>query len=356
MITLEIGSRHTLAPKDLTPHALTAHQPWMGAARFELFAAALREEGIHEDLLITPSGEIANGRHRWKSFNVPAHRSQACLPCRVVAEGVVPQIILDTTIQRRHLSKSARAFIALDLIGEAVRLAEEQRKKKLKTGTHLSREPINRVTGKEGSPLQQLATLLDISTDMLTLARNTERLFTKSDELLTKWREMNPEPTEQWENRDPERWADWADFRVRYLLDVGFQGNPQSGEAAAVIPEDYREIYTARLFSDADADDAEGPMSLGAINKALGGIFATKGKQRPDTNPDTPGLRYGLLNKLNSFSKTMFAEPVWDGLTAEDRLSLAGEIGSRAATWPLEVRIQIAAALKEAASKKVINA
>ena len=343
--SLEVGQRGIIAPKELSLHSLTLHQPWMPASRFEGFAERLREDGVREELLITPDREIANGRHRWKAMSVRPHLTQACLPYRVVAEEDVADIIMETTLERRHMSLSARAFMALDLVEHAVQQAAANSASQGAANLTKGSRPIQSgVLGKGLSPMQQLARRLGVSDDYLTMARKTEKLFKDSDARREKWLNENPEASEAWDERDTEKQPDWQTWRAAYLIELGVKDAPDSAAAAAVIPEDYRAIYTARLFSERDPDDDDGPMSLGAINKAVGSALSTKGGTRSDVDKKNPALHITLGNKLTSFSKTMFGK--WSDLEAGLRIGLATKVADAAAQWPDEVKAAVAAKLK----------
>jgi len=129
-----------LAVKDLTPHPLldrvgmlpdliereTKKGKAQGKSRddhkenaeqlareFAAVEASVVKHGIREKLKVTrnPKGGwwIADGRHRW---TIATRNNFATVPCEEIREDDVVSVIMDG-VQRRHLSKSGRAYLAV---------------------------------------------------------------------------------------------------------------------------------------------------------------------------------------------------------------------------------------------------
>jgi hypothetical protein len=335
----------------------------MSPARFAPFAEEVREHGVVEDLLITPDYEIANGRHRWRAMSVKPHLSQACLPCRVVSEEDVARIILDTTLARRHFGKGARAFMSMDLIAKAVLDGQESRKRNLIPGNKSGQNPRGAKSTtfeKNGSVgLAELADQLGISEALLKQARAVETCLAKSDAILDKWKDAHPDALEswlEWEDKNPE--AKWQDFRLSWLSDNKLSG---AADHSRLIPEDYRSIYTDRIFAEADETDGPEFISLGNALKALGSLGlgstpdSTKGKARPDLDPENKAPHIQMENKLVTFAKTMWTQTLWGALSGEQRIALAGKVSDNVLEWPDEVKHSVLAKLRSASGKKVVK-
>ena len=110
---------------------------------FEALVQSVGTHGIREKLKVVKDGKggwlIVDGRHRYEAAaevlrrwvlaeteteNAVAEQlSSAGLPCEEVAEGEVVPIILDA-VNRRHLSKGARAYMAVLMLPEIAREAK----------------------------------------------------------------------------------------------------------------------------------------------------------------------------------------------------------------------------------------
>lgn len=316
-------------PNDLGLHPLLKTQPWMCEAEMESLRASVRENGVLQDLFITNDGDVVDGRHRWKAARLEHVKE---VPCQIVPEEQVASIVLATILERRHYTKSARAYLSLPLLEKAVSEGIAKRAAIGKTNIrHQKTDSVGLLTGattKKGS--DELAERLGISVDMLQLARNASRLFSESDSRLADWLESRPEEAESWNNwqeEHPTAPLPWACWRSARLTDMGH--SPQDPKTVKIIPENYREAYEDQLFS--------GEMGLGQINKAVGSALATKGDARSDVNKGNPALYLTLGNKLTSFTKTMFGDS-WKELTADHRLELATKVAKSVEEWPDEAQ------------------
>jgi hypothetical protein len=336
---LTVGQRGFARPVDLHPHPKLETHPF-DAGTLAQMKSTIPQVGVLEELLITPARNISNGRHRWRGAVLAGLATKEVLPYRVVDEGEVDQIILTTLSARKHYSRSAVAYLARPHIEAALMSANERRKTGLKAGES-SRQSINRLTGLNGSSFDDVAEMLNVSVQLLKLASKTVQLFRESDTRIEKWQKSHLDELELWEqwqetNGTDASWQRWREVR---LLDMGHQlSDPK---CAAVIPESFREVYEAKLFSVEPGES----MGLGAINKAVGSALVTKGGGRSDLDVTNPGLHLTLAKKLSSFSSTMFSN--WAELELDHRLSLATQIADRAAEWPDEVRGAVASKLKK---------
>jgi hypothetical protein len=310
-------------PNDLGLHPLLKTQPWMAPIELEALVADIREQGVLQALFITEDDEVVDGRHRWKAARIAGKQ----VPCIVVPKDQVAAIILATILARRHYTKSARAYLALPLLEKAVAESVAKKASNLRKGAKSPENRLNRLSEKKGS--DELAEKLGISLDMLQLARNTERLFSQSDNLIEKWLFDHPaEKTrwEEWQEQHPAQALPWASWRGQRLVDMGEK--PEDPKTTAIIPENFREAYEDLLFT--------GEMGLGQINKAVGSALATKGGNRSDVDKNNPALHITLTRKLTTFTTTMFG--AWKELSADHRLQLSRDIADSAEKWPEEAQ------------------
>jgi hypothetical protein len=319
--------------------------------------STIPSDGVYEELLITADREILNGRHRWKGAIGAGLATKPVLPCRVVDDDDAENIILATLSARKNYPKGGIAYLAGPHIEAAVIRAKAARSKTHFSGqstdrltgaqgsgrTHSHGQSTDRLTGVEGSSFDEIAEKLGISVQLLKLASTTIRLFKESDERRQKWLNANLQEAEAWAawqdaHSEEETAPSWQAWRAERLTDMGHR--PEDPKAAAVIPDDYREIYEPKIFN---VEPGEG-MGLGAINKAVGSSLATKGGGRSDLDTQSPSAAVTLTNKLASFSKTMFG-PVWEAQDIDTRLNLAVKIAESTTSWPDEVKNAVASQL-----------
>jgi len=110
----------------ITPHKLSLLFPDMEAAQYESFKATIKEGGLREDIILL-DGQILDGRHRYR----------ACLDVGIkptfenynpAVHGISPaQFVIDRNLERRHLSASQKAAIALEALPHFEREALERK-------------------------------------------------------------------------------------------------------------------------------------------------------------------------------------------------------------------------------------
>jgi hypothetical protein len=301
--------------------------------------STIPQVGVLEEIFITRTGDIANGRHRWRGAILAGLATKECLPYQVIDEEAVDSAILIALSARKNYSRSAVAYLARPHIEAAL-----LHKKGQVTRNLPSQKGINTLLGAKGSgqTLAEVAAMLNVSVETLKLASTTVRLFADSDKRRNTWLAAHPEEATAWQEYQDitgteSRWQTWRDSR---LADMGKALSDRKN--AVIIPEDYREVYEAKLFSVEPGES----MGLGAINKAVGSCLATAGQPRSDLDTDTnPGLHLTLAKKLESFGKTMWAEKTWSTLELDHRLELAVKIAETLATAPEEVRNAVASKL-----------
>jgi hypothetical protein len=323
---------------DLAVHPKVALTPELNeeASEWAAILGMTEERGeILTPLFITPDDEVLDGRHRLKA-------ARACklktVPCLVIEdEDDQARIILDSICARRHYTKSARAYLALPLIEEAVADSARRSLNNLKVGTK-SPKP-NSVGFREKNGSEELAVKLGINPEYLRLARNTAEAFKHADAFLDKWLLAHPTEAKRWEKHETEGMS-FNVWRAARLSDMGENANDPS--AWELIPENLRERFEHELFNE--------DMGLGAINKAVRATLETKGKPRADLDVNNPVLHRTLMTKVNSFSDTMWKH--WSTIPATGRVEVIGRLAERVKTWPEDVRRALAANLKEGGTGK----
>ncbi|HZT93909.1 MAG TPA: MT-A70 family methyltransferase [Gaiellaceae bacterium] len=104
--------REQRAVRGLRLHALAHLVPAMLPGEFAAFLTDIAAHGIEQPLEITPDGEILDGRHR---FHAAQELGWQTVPVHVVEPAEPVAYMLRSALQRRQLSASQRAALALDL-------------------------------------------------------------------------------------------------------------------------------------------------------------------------------------------------------------------------------------------------
>ena len=125
-------STFELPASDLSDHPLLAHIPmWpKDSEEFKGLRESLRSDGQLYEVLIDSGRRVVDGRNR---RNALAALGQS-VRCREVADEEVSTIVFRTLMQRRHLCKGARAFLAVPLVKPLIEAARERQLARLKSG------------------------------------------------------------------------------------------------------------------------------------------------------------------------------------------------------------------------------
>jgi N6-adenosine-specific RNA methylase IME4 len=100
------------ATSELREHEQGKLVPAMGAGEYAAFRADVGERGITEPLEITRAGVVLDGRHRLRAA---AELGLQSVPVRLAAPSDEVAHMLLAALQRRHLSQSQKATLALEL-------------------------------------------------------------------------------------------------------------------------------------------------------------------------------------------------------------------------------------------------
>ena len=311
------------------------------------------EKLIHDNLQVNEAREIEDGRHRF----LAALRTDAIhsLPCDITDTTDAEALVCEKLLQRRHYSKSARAYALRHMAASAAQAGKENRAAGNLMGPREAgggyRKPIESAFGKEGSgTLASLAAKSGLSVDLLQQAVKLERDYmTRADKLLADWLSLNPDEAARWQDFqdiNPTIEMPWSAFRAQVLSDLGQADDPKS---VNVIPKSWREIEEDKIFNgiveqDGEDDDRRS-YSLGSALKAMGSYFATAGGTRPDLNGNSPALYLTLKNKLNSFGKTMWAK--WSDVDPAGRMEVIKDLAENVVTWPEDVRRALVVSLSK---------
>ena len=289
------------------------------------------ERLIHDPLQVNAANEIEDGRHRF----LAALRTEAIhsLPCETTDNTDPEALVCEKLLQRRHYSKSARAYALRHMAARAAQAGREARAANMVPGNKAgSRMPIQSAIQESGT-LGSLAAKSGLSRDLLEQAVKLERDYmSRADKLLADWLGLNPHHCVLWQafqDENPTVEMPWSAFRSRSLATEGIPDDPKS---VNVIPKSWREIEEDKIFNGIQEQDGEDDdrrsYSLGAALKAMGSYFQTAGGTRPDLNGESPALYLTLKNKLASFGKTMWAR--WSDVDPAGRMEVIKDLAASA--------------------------
>ncbi len=308
------------------------------------------ERLVHDPLQINAAKEIEDGRHRFlASLRIEQIHS---LPCEITDNTDPEALVCEKLLQRRHYSKSARAYALRHMAAKAAQAGREGRGANLKKGANL---PNADSIGNRGT-LESLASKSGLSRDILEQAVKLERDYmSRADQLIADWLELNAASGyaadwQEWQDKHPTIEMPWSCWRSAKLAHHGFPDDPKS---IHIIPKNWREIEEDKIFNgiveqDGEDDDRRS-YSLGSALKAMGSYFATAGNQRNDLNGDSPALYLTLQNKLKSFSNTMWAK--WSDVDPAGRMEVIKDLAAKVTEWPDDVQRALGVALTKGAAK-----
>lgn len=334
----EILNRH---PKDLALHPLLKTQPWMAPGEFDALCESIRTHGVMQPVLITTNDEVVDGRHRWKAARANGLTE---IPCEVVNEEDAASLVLTMVLDRRHYSKSGRAYLALPLFQKAREEGIARRAANLKAGAN-SRNPTKLAFGEKSSnsmqsAVEEFAEKLGISSELFRQARDLEEtFFAPQDKVIEKWLEEHPDDEDLWElwrDDHPANAQPWCSWRAARLVDMGEK--PQDPHTIHLIPENWREVYEFMIFND--------EISLGGAIQALKGKTSTKGNPRGDMTEDPARVYTQTLNRVKQMNQLFFGR--WDLMPEPSQGEVAREMARVVAKeWPESVRRVVFAQLRE---------
>lgn len=186
----------TKDPADLRLHKVfrARHDGWADDdERFLALCDDIRQHGLIEAIKVTDANEIVDGRHRWRA----ARRVQLeSIPCVVVPEEDVWQIMVSTILHRRHFTNVQRAYVLVDggLLDQA--FADARR-----------RQLAGRKSASAAKTVEDWARELGVHPESVRQARKLTELF-----------EAHPDEFEWNDERDVKTLRDY--YEPRILADV----------------------------------------------------------------------------------------------------------------------------------------
>lgn len=160
-------------PDDLADHPLLAHIPvWAkDSEEFKSLRESLRSDGQLYEILIDSENRVVDGRNRRNALASLMRDAT----CRVVADADVSTIIFRTLMQRRHVTKGARAFLAVPLVKPLIEAARARHLALLKSG---ARGP-SPIESEKVPTIERIALDVGVSADVFEQARHLHEELVK---------------------------------------------------------------------------------------------------------------------------------------------------------------------------------
>lgn len=160
-------------PDNLADHPLLAHIPvWAkDSEEFKSLRESIRTDGQLYEILVDSENRVVDGRNRRNALAALMRDAV----CRVVPETEVSTIIFRTLMQRRHMGKGARAFLAVPLVQPLIDAAKARRIACLKRGE----APVSDSIGN-GPTVEQIALDTGVSRDVFDQAIQLHELLAKA--------------------------------------------------------------------------------------------------------------------------------------------------------------------------------
>jgi len=207
----------------------------MSKAEFAAFSADVAKRGILQPLEITSAGVVLDGRHRLRAA---CEHGITSLPVRVVAPADPVEHMLRAALQRRHLSASQKAALALELDICQQQRSQADRRRRANLKQHIevatlpprgarTRELAANVAGCSARTMQDVITVHDADPDLY------ERI--KTGELPAHTARRQVERTRRYAQVGESRALPHGRFELIYADPPWQLGNPDS----AYAPEQY---------------------------------------------------------------------------------------------------------------------
>lgn len=273
-----------LPASDLADHPMLAHIPvWRrDDQEFISLVESIRERGLDYPVLIDRERRVVDGRNRRNGCAVLG----ALVPCVYVEPGAAAGIIVDSLVNRRHLTKGALAYLSAPLFADVLEETKARRFANLSKSRVPSETPLSGDSRFQSA--EDVAAMLGIGHSLFEQALKLRRMF---DEL----------PSEVRERYEPRVLGPWQD----------------------------------------DAGEWQDPVGLGYMINGITSLITEKSGRvkKLGKRAEHARLFVGALPKLRLH---------WDKATPEQRVEIADRLKSEVSKWPADLREELATAVRTA--------
>ena len=163
-------------PTRLRIHKLRRHlpQPNIEMPDYVALNNSVRASGILQPLLITESGDIADGVWRWQAAKEYQFKA---VPCVVIEEDMVPVVVAESLAARKQMTRGAVVYLMIPVMKDIVFGFELRRNSNLKKGNQAGEIELNpNVSPKDSNwpseTLAEVAKRLGVGPSALKQARS----------------------------------------------------------------------------------------------------------------------------------------------------------------------------------------
>jgi hypothetical protein len=142
--------------------------------RFQEFVRDVHERGFDAPLVVDGQDRVVDGRKRYRAAR---QLRLETVPVRVIGDEEIPITVIQSLLQRRHLSLSARAYLAWPLMEGAVEAARRRKMQSLRKG---QQSPV--VSAGDYGNAGALAEALGIGRNLFFEAQKVHEIFGKDKE------------------------------------------------------------------------------------------------------------------------------------------------------------------------------
>jgi hypothetical protein len=274
-----------LPVSDLADHPMLAHIPvWRREdPEFISLVESIRERGLDYPVLIDHEKRVVDGRNRRNACAVLG----AAVPCVYITPGSSAGVVVDSLVNRRHLTKGALAYLSAPLFADVLAESKKRILANLSKSTVATDSPL--------SGESRLKTAADVAA-MLGVGHT---LFEQAVKLRRMFEELGEEVREKFEPRILGHWQD-------------------------------------------EAGEWQEPIGLGYMINGLTSLATEKAGKSAKLGKRNEHARLfvGALPKLRLH---------WEKASAEQRVEIADRLKAEVTKWPAELRDELAAAVRAAA-------
>lgn len=293
------NATHARNPFELSLHPARRNEPEWPADDPELHALieSIRLRGMDQPITIDPTGRVMDGRRRWMA----AKRLQLDgVPVQVAPADEAHEIYLSSLVNRKHLTKSAIAYLAFPHLKPAFEAAHRRHLDCLRKGKNPNVSPSSPLatTEKFPSTVEAMSSLIGVERNLLFEAAKVHKAFEST---------------------------------TKYPFEL--QGGAMDGATQELTMREYFEPRILRSPIGGEHEQNR-PLGLGAVIAGIAGLKHTKGKAKK--RPEQLDLFFRSWAKLGT---------AWRSLQDQDRKQVREHLGDWVSALPDDLMEDLADAL-----------
>ena len=277
-------------PNDLSVHPSLKEIPELTEDELKPIRSGMKQCGLIQPLLVDDHNRILDDHSRtlWLCAKKWQHKT---VPVQVRTDDV-DVLIIHSLVHRRHLSKSALAYLAEPRLQNAIKTAVHNYRQNLAKGQQI---PVGSQELTGAPTIAQLAESLGLSESTLDRAREVRGLFKAHSKSM--------------------------DFVV--------EGGPEDGSVVSCTLQAWFEPKILKAYAGGEHEGSR-PLGLGAVISAIQGILATKDNKRIETRGQMELFERHFIKGSGNHYK------YWHSMSATSRREALEKLAARAETMKPE--------------------